>query len=34
VLNIVFLTAMAAQQGGFFPQGVNGSINTSSSGGA
>ncbi|MGI8943829.1 MAG: ferritin-like domain-containing protein [Qipengyuania sp.] len=31
VLNIVFLTRMAAQQGGFFPRGVNGSINTSSS---
>ena len=30
VLNIVFLTQMAAQQGGFFPQGVNGTITTSS----
>jgi hypothetical protein len=29
VLNIVFLTRMAAQQGGFFPRGVNGTINTS-----
>jgi hypothetical protein len=26
VLNIVFLTRMAAQQGGFFPRGVNGTI--------
>jgi len=34
VLNIVFLTAMAAQQGGFFPQGVNGTITTSSSNGS
>jgi len=33
VLNIVFLTAMAAQQGGFFPNGVNGPINTSSASG-
>ncbi len=30
VLNIVFLTQMAAQQGGFFPRGVNGTINASS----
>jgi hypothetical protein len=29
VLNIVFLTRMAAQQGGFFPRGVNGTITTS-----
>lgn len=29
VLNIVFLTRMAAQQGGFFPQGVNGTITRS-----
>ena len=33
VLNIVFLTQMAAQQGGFFPRGVNGRINTSSAAG-
>lgn len=31
VLNIVFLTRMAAQQGGFFPRGVNGGITTSAS---
>lgn len=30
VLNIAFLTRMAAQQGGFFPRGVNGTLNTSS----
>ena len=30
VLNIVYLTAMEAQEGGFFPDGVNGTINTSS----
>ncbi|HEX9954071.1 MAG TPA: ferritin-like domain-containing protein [Allosphingosinicella sp.] len=30
VLNIVFLTPFATQQGGFFPRGVNGSINMSS----
>ena len=30
VLNIVYLTAMEAQQGGFFPNGVNGTLNTSS----
>lgn len=29
VLNIVYLTAMARQQGGFFPAGVNGAIRTS-----
>jgi hypothetical protein len=29
VLNIVYLTAMARSQGGFFPAGVNGSIRTS-----
>ena len=29
VLNIVFLTRMAAQQGGFFPRGVNGNVRTS-----
>ena len=33
VLNIVFLTRMAAQQGGFFPRGVNGSINVSAANG-
>ncbi len=30
VLNIVYLTAMARSQGGFFPAGVNGAIRTSS----
>ncbi len=30
VLNIVYLTAMARTQGGFFPNGVNGAIRTSS----
>jgi hypothetical protein len=30
VLNIVYLTAVAASQGGFFPNGVNGAIRTSS----
>jgi len=30
VLNIVYLTAMARSQGGFFPAGVNGTIRTSS----
>jgi hypothetical protein len=30
VLNIVYLTAAAAQQGGFFPAGVNGTLRTSS----
>jgi hypothetical protein len=30
VLNIVYLTAAAAQQGGFFPSGVNGTIRSSS----
>jgi hypothetical protein len=30
VLNIVYLTAAAASQGGFFPNGVNGAIRTSS----
>jgi hypothetical protein len=30
VLNIVYLTAMARSQGGFFPAGVNGAIKTSS----
>jgi hypothetical protein len=29
VLNIVYLTAMARSQGGFFPAGVNGNIRTS-----
>ena len=29
VLNIVYLTAMARSQGGFFPAGVNGTIRTS-----
>ena len=29
VLNIAYLTKMAAQRGGFFPAGVNGTINTS-----
>jgi hypothetical protein len=29
VLNIAYLTRMAAQQGGFFPRGVNGTINSS-----
>jgi hypothetical protein len=29
VLNIAFLTAAASTQGGFFPAGVNGRINTS-----
>jgi len=33
VLNIVFLTQLAAQQGGFFPRGVNGAITTSSAAG-
>lgn len=33
VLNIVFLTKMAAQQGGFFPRGVNGTITTSGANG-
>jgi hypothetical protein len=33
VLNIVFLTKMMAQQGGFFPRGVNGSINASAANG-
>lgn len=33
VLNIVFLTRAAAQQGGFFPRGVNGKIITSSANG-
>lgn len=33
VLNIVFLTRMAAQQGGFFPRGLNGIINRSSAAG-
>jgi hypothetical protein len=32
VLNIVYLTAAAAQQGGFFPAGVNGTIRTSTAG--
>jgi hypothetical protein len=32
VLNIVYLTAAAAQQGGFFPAGVNGTIRLSSAG--
>jgi hypothetical protein len=30
VLNIVYLTAAARTQGGFFPAGVNGNIRTSS----
>lgn len=30
VLNIVYLTAAAATKGGFFPNGVNGTLNTSS----
>lgn len=29
VLNIVYLTKLAAQKGGFFPNGLNGSINAS-----
>ena len=33
VLNIVFLTRMAAQQGGFFPRGVNGTIVSSGANG-
>jgi hypothetical protein len=33
VLNIAFLTKMAAQQGGFFPRGVNGTITTSAANG-
>jgi hypothetical protein len=33
VLNIVFLTRMAAQQGGFFPRGVNGTIIASAANG-
>jgi hypothetical protein len=33
VLNIVFLTRMAAQQGGFFPRGVNGSVRSSAASG-
>jgi hypothetical protein len=33
VLNIVFLTKLAAQQGGFFPRGVNGTITTSGANG-
>lgn len=32
VLNIVYLTPKAATKGGFFPNGVNGSLNTSGSG--
>jgi hypothetical protein len=32
VLNIVYLTAAAASQGGFFPNGVNGNIRTSTAG--
>ena len=32
VLNIVYLTAAAAQQGGFFPAGVNGTIRASTAG--
>ncbi|MEP6982269.1 MAG: ferritin-like domain-containing protein [Sphingomicrobium sp.] len=32
VLNIVYLTAAAANKGGFFPNGVNGTINTSTAG--
>jgi hypothetical protein len=33
VLNIVFLTKLMAQQGGFFPRGVNGSITASAANG-
>jgi hypothetical protein len=33
VLNIVFLTKLMAQQGGFFPKGVNGPINASAANG-
>jgi hypothetical protein len=33
VLNIVFLTRLAAQQGGFFPRGVNGTITASAANG-
>jgi hypothetical protein len=33
VLNIVFLTKLMAQQGGFFPRGVNGPINASAANG-
>jgi hypothetical protein len=32
VLNIVYLTAAAAQQGGFFPAGVNGTVRVSTAG--
>jgi hypothetical protein len=32
VLNIVYLTAAAATQGGFFPAGVNGTIRASTAG--
>jgi hypothetical protein len=32
VLNIVYLTAAAAQQGGFFPAGVNGNVRVSTAG--
>jgi hypothetical protein len=34
VLDIVYLTNVAAQKGGFFPNGVNGTINMSTVGGA
>ncbi len=33
VLNVVYLTAQAQRQGGFFPQGVNGTLNTSAANG-
>jgi hypothetical protein len=32
VLNIVYLTAAAAQQGGFYPAGVNGNVRVSTAG--
>ena len=31
VLNVVYLTPKAARKGGFFPNGVNGAVNTSTS---
>ena len=31
VLNVVYLTPKAATKGGFFPKGVNGDVNTSTS---
>jgi hypothetical protein len=32
VLNVIYLTPHARRRGGFFPQGVNGIVNTSGSG--